>query len=118
MATASAKPIRVKVEYDFAHGKFHTEPRKPELTVGAEVEFYTDIKGATVDVLLDPARAFHPAEYKTGQEPIHVTESYGKGMIWCGGTYPSSEGVGTGPIKIDPKDREYGSHSEDGTDSP
>lgn len=117
MATPSAKLIRVKVEYDFLHGKFHTEPRKPELTVGAEVEFYTDIKGATVDVLLDPVRAFHPAEYKTGQEPIHVTESFAKGMIWCGGTYPST-GLDPKPIEIDPKLREYGSHSEDGTDSP
>ena len=115
MATPSAKPIRVKVMYDFLNGKFHTEPRTPELTVGAEVEFYTDIKGATVDVLLDPASAFNPAEYKTGQKPIKVTKPFGKGMIWCGGTYPSSKSLGTTPIKIDPKLREYGSHCDDGT---
>ena len=114
MATPATKPIRVKVVYDFDQGKFHTVPRKPELKVRAYVEFYTDIKGATVDVLLDPARAFNPAEYRTGQKPIKVTKPFGKGMIWCGGTYPSPEGFGTTPITINPKSREYGSHSDDG----
>ena len=115
MATPATKPIRVKVVYDFDQGKFRTVPPKPELKVRAYVEFYTDIKGATVDVLLDPASAFNPAEYKTGQKPMKVTKPFGKGMIWCGGTYPSPKGgLDTAPITIDPKSREYGSHSDDG----
>jgi len=77
MATPATKPIRVKVVYDFDQGKFRTVPPKPELKVRAYVEFYTDIKGATVDVLLDPASAFNPAEYKTGQKPIKVTKPFG-----------------------------------------
>jgi hypothetical protein len=116
MATPAAKPIRVKVVYDFRNGNFHTVPRKPRLKIKAYVEFYTDIKEAKVDVLLDPARAFRPAEYKTGQKKlIHVTKRFGKGMIWCGGTYPSPQGFGTPPITINPKSREYGFHIDDGS---
>jgi len=115
MATPAAKPTRVKVMYDFLQGNFHTEPQKPHLKAGTDVEFYTDIPGATVDVLLEPAGAFEPAEYKTGQPPVHVTKPFEMGMIWCGGTYPSSKGLGTTPIKIDPKLREYGFHCDDGT---
>lgn len=120
MATAETnpKPIRVKVEYHFENKshKFNTVPEKPILKKGAYVEFYSDDPGATVEVLLDPSRAFQPNHYKTGGRPVLVTESFGNGTIWCGGTYPLpavDPHHPPPPIRIDPSERQFGSHSTD-----
>jgi hypothetical protein len=117
-AQPAREPKRVKLSYDFTHNTFTTIPETPVLKKGDRVTFKPSSRGDHVHVILRPADAFDPPEFKTGDSPVKVLKSV-EGMIWCGGTYHDPKAVpgkGTRPPEITIKPEEgsaYGAHTVD-----
>jgi len=110
-AQPAREPKRVKLSYDFTHKTLITSPRTPVLKKGDRVTF-TSPQGE-VHVLLRPADAFSPAEFKKGDPPVKVVKNV-EGTIWCGGKYRDGEGITATEINIVPRENgDWGAHTVD-----
>jgi hypothetical protein len=102
MATATAKIKEIRLNYNFSKRTIKTVPRIVRLKKGEAIEFIS--KQGTLHVLLTPASAYQPAEFRTGDAPV-IVKRVVKGMFWCGGTFRT----GSKTITINPADKQYGS---------
>ena len=76
------------------------------------MEFVSD--QGSLDVLLEPAEAYQPSRFRTGDAPILVIKE-AKGMIWCGGRFEVSSAGTLGnaqQITIDPTEKRFGEHND------
>jgi len=113
MATAKENNVQVRMNYKEVDGEVEFTPKKVHLKQGDVVEFLCD-QGA-LNLIFDPADAYHPHTFRTGDPPVQVKKS-AKGTIWCGGTFHINAAYGgqTQTITIDPKKKRYGSTNDPG----